>query len=111
MNARLSDRARHDLDLIYAQIFATRGAAGADLFLDLARQATEFIAKNPYAGPHPNWATRHQTLRFWVISKTKFLIFYIPAENEVSIERVLDGRKDVVRILERGIEEPPEDAE
>ena len=37
------------------------------------------------------------------------MIYYVPEEESVSIERVLDGRRDVVRILERGIEEAEED--
>jgi plasmid stabilization system protein ParE len=111
MNARLSGRAQHDLEVLYAYVFATRGVDAADRFLTIVRRAVEFIAQNPYAGPHPTWATRHQTLRFWVVRGTNFLIFYIPDEKEVSIERVLDGRKDVVRILEHGIEEPPEETE
>jgi hypothetical protein len=47
-------------------------------------------------------------LRFWVISRTNFLIYYLPDERGVSIERVLDGRRDVARIIERGREEPPD---
>jgi hypothetical protein len=58
--------------------------------------------------PHPVWATKHRTLRFWVISKTNFLIYYLPDEYGVSIERVLDGRRDVARTIELGIEDPPE---
>ena len=111
MNARLSGRAQHDIEALYAYIFSTRGADAAEKFLAAVRKAVEFIAQNPYAGPHPTWATHHQSLRFWVIRGTKFLIFYIPDEREVSIERVLDGRKDVVRVLEHGIEEPPEEME
>ena len=79
--------------------------------LEQAQRATAFIAQNPFAGPHPSWATRHRTLRFWVISGTRFLIFYIPEEKEISIERVLDGRRDVKRILEHAIEDPPENCE
>jgi len=65
----------------------------------------DFLVQNPQAGRHPRWATKHKTLRFWVISKTNFLIYYLPEENGVSIERVLDGRRDVARIMERGLEE------
>jgi hypothetical protein len=47
-------------------------------------------------------------LRFWVISRTNFLIYYIPGELGVSIERILDGRRDVARIMEFGMEDPPD---
>jgi len=106
MNARISARARHDLDYIFAWFCSRQGAQAGDRFLDLAKQAVSFLARHPDAGPHPRWATRHKTLRFWVISKTNFLIFYLPGELGVSIERVLDGRRDVKRISERGLDEP-----
>jgi hypothetical protein len=32
-------------------------------------------------------------LRFWVISRTKYLIFYLVDEEGVGIERILDGRR------------------
>ncbi len=106
MNPRISVRARNDLDCIYAYIFAEQGQKAADRFLELARDAVEFLSNNPMAGPRPRWATRHKTLRFWVISKTNFLIYYFPHEDGVSIERVLDGRRDVARIIGLGVEGP-----
>jgi plasmid stabilization system protein ParE len=107
MNARISARARTDLDRIYAWIYVRQGAGAADRFLALAQEATAFLVQHPLAGPHPKWAIRHKTLRFWVISRTSFLIYYFPDERGISIERVLDGRRDVARIIERGMEEPP----
>jgi plasmid stabilization system protein ParE len=109
MKVQLSDRALADLDRIYAYLHLNRGIAAADQFLQRARKAVEFIGQHPFAGPCPNWATQHRTLRFWVISGTRFLIFHIPEEKAVSIERVLDARRDVIRILEKGLEEPPEE--
>jgi plasmid stabilization system protein ParE len=108
MNARISARAQSDLDCIFASIAVKQGLGVADQFLELAQKAAEFLSQHPFAGPHPGWATKHATLRFWVISRTNFLIYYIPDEHGVSIERVLDGRRDVERILEPAIEEPPE---
>lgn len=43
----------------------------------------------------------HQT------SRTRYIIYYECRETEVSIERVLDGRRDVQRILELGMEGEP----
>jgi plasmid stabilization system protein ParE len=107
MNARISARARDDLERMFAFISIRQGPKAADRFLERAREAAEFLARHPLAGPRPAWATRHKTLRFWVISGTKFLIYYVADEHGVSIERVLDGRRDVARIIERGLEEPP----
>jgi plasmid stabilization system protein ParE len=109
VNVSLSTRALGDLDRIYAYIFTHRGQDAAEAFLARARRATEFVAENPLSGPHPNWAARHKSLRFWPISGTRFLIFYIANESAISIERVLDGRRDVVALLEQGAEESFED--
>ena len=111
MSARISARAREDLAYIYARISSTTGSDAADQFLERARQATSFLAQNPHAGPHPSWATRHKSLRFWVVRGTRFLIYYFPDEIGISIERVLDGRRDVRRIMELGIEDPSDEEE
>ena len=108
MNARISARAQGDLDCIFAYISLKQGPKAADRFLELAQEAAGFLAQHPLAGPHPKWATRHKVLRFWVISRTNFLIYYLPDEHGVSIERVLDGRRDVSRIIELGVEDPSE---
>src|ERR1035438_7780168 len=108
MKARISGRAQSDLDRIYAYISLRQGSKAADRFLGLAQEATGFLAQHPLAGPHPRWATRHRTLRFWVVSKTNYLIYYLPDADGVSIERVLDGRRDVARIIELGMEDPPD---
>src|SRR5215813_13948131 len=105
MNARLSARARDDLAYIFAYISSRQGKEVGDRFLALAEQVVSFLAKNPEAGPHPRWKSRHKTLRYWVISKTNYLIYYFADESGVSIERVLDGRRDVTRVIERGSEE------
>ena len=106
MKAWISARARDDLDYIYACFCARQGTEVADHFLELTQQAVAFLVQHPHAGPHPRWATRHKTVRFWVISRSNFLIFYFVDEIGVSIERVLDGRRDVKRIMEQGLEEP-----
>ncbi len=108
MKARISARAQSDLDRIFAYISIRQGPEAADRFLELAQKATEFLVQHPQAGPRPRWATRHKTLRYWVISRTNFLVYYLSDEQGVSIERVLDGRRDVARIIELGVEDPPD---
>jgi plasmid stabilization system protein ParE len=105
MIARISARAQSDLDRIFAYIYVRQDPEAADRFLQLAQEAAGFLAQHPLAGPHPRWATRHKSLRFWVISRTRYLIYYMADEQGVSIERVLDGRRDVARIMEFGTEE------
>src|ERR1017187_10437899 len=108
MKPRISARAQGDLDRIFAYIFARQGPKAADRFLGLAQEAAEFLIQHPLAGPRRKWATRQKTLRFWIVSRTNCLIYYLPDERGVSIERVLDGRRDVARIIELGKEEPPD---
>jgi plasmid stabilization system protein ParE len=108
MKARISGRAKSDLEHICAFICARQGPKAADRYLELAQAAARFMAQHPSAGPHPRWATRHKGLRFWVISRTNFLIYYLPDADGVSIERVLNGRRDVVRVMELSREQPPE---
>jgi len=107
MTARISARARDDLYYIYAYSCARYGNDAADDLLTRIKEAIEFLAAHPEAGPHPPWATRYDALRFWVIRKTRFLVFYFPDASDISIERVLDGRRDVKRIIQDGLEEPP----
>ena len=108
MKVWISARAQSDLDRIFACISIQQGPKAADRFLELAQESAGFLIQHPLAGPHPKWATRHRTLRFWVISRTNFLIYYLPDEHGISIERVLDGRRDVARIIELGMENPPD---
>jgi plasmid stabilization system protein ParE len=66
------------------------------------------LAEHPELGPRPGWETRHTKLRLWVISRFHhYLIYYKPKADHVSIERALDGRRDVRRIIEDGVEDPP----
>jgi hypothetical protein len=68
-----------DLDHIFAHIFIRQGAEAADRFLELANEAADFRPNTH--GQVPRWATRHKDLRFWVISRTNFLIYYLPDDQ------------------------------
>jgi plasmid stabilization system protein ParE len=105
MIVRTSARASDDLANIYAYVHTHRGPESAERFLDAARRAKEFLAEHPDAGPHPQWTSRHKKLRFWVISRTNYIIYYFAERDHVSIERVLDGRGDLKRILDLRKEE------
>ena len=108
MKVLISQRAESDLVQIYAFLFARAAPDAADRFRANAEAALAHLARHPATGPHPGWVTRHRSLRFWVISRTPYIIYYECRRDEVSIERVLDGRRDVHRIIELGIEDPPE---
>ena len=109
MKVLISQRAEEDLARIYAYI-ASRHPSAAERFRIEAGKALASLGRNPELGPRPGWKTRHTRLRFWVISRFhNYLIYYEPGQDTVSIERVLDGRRDVRRIVKEGIEyRPPE---
>jgi plasmid stabilization system protein ParE len=104
MNVRISEKAEEDLSHIHAQI-AARNPDAADRFQIEAERAMALLGENPELGPRPGWETRHAKLRFWVISHFhNYLIYYEAHGEEVSIERVLDGRRDVRPVIEEGRE-------
>jgi len=102
MSVRISRLAEEDLAHIYGHI-ASHDPDAAERFRIEAEKAIGLLEKHPEIGPRPGWETRHGRLRFWVISRfNNYLIYYEPEENGVSIERVLDGRRDVHRIIKTG---------
>jgi plasmid stabilization system protein ParE len=111
MRVVISRRAEDDLAQIYAWLTTRYDLVAAERFRVRAEKALTQLGQHPDLGPHPGWATRHKGLRFWVISRSSYLIYYESREDVVSIERVLDGRRDVRRMIELRIEDPPEDPE
>jgi plasmid stabilization system protein ParE len=108
MRVVISQAAEMDLTRIYAYIATDHGPDLAENFRVHAEKALAQLGQHPNLGPHPGWATRHKRLRFWVISRTSYIIYYEASDEEISIERVLDGRRDVRRVIELGIEDRPE---
>jgi len=108
MRVVISEKAEDDLARIYAYLKSRYDPDAAEHFRMRAEKALKRLEQQPGLGPHTGWATRHQQLRFWVISRTNYIIYYEAQTDQVSIERVLDGRRDVHRIVELGIEEPPD---
>lgn len=108
MNVLISRRAEDDLARIYGNI-AAHNPEAAERFKAEAERALALLAEHPQLGPRPGCQTRHTKLRFWVISGFhNYLIYYEPREIDLLVERVLDGRRDVRRIIEDGVENPEE---
>jgi len=106
MKVLISRRAEDDLARIYGYIGA-RNLEAAERFKTEAQKALGLLAEHPELGPRPGWETRHTKLGFWVISRFhNYLIYYEATDANVSVELVLDGRRDVRRIIEKGLEEP-----
>ena len=107
MNVVISLRAEEDLARVYAYI-AARHPDAAERLRREAEKALTALGQNPDLRPCPGWKTRHTRLCFWVISRFhNYLIYYEPGEHGVSIERVPDGRRDIRRTIEEGVEHPP----
>ena len=105
MKVLISQRAEDDLARIYSYI-ATHNPDVAERFKTEAERALTLLA-NIRAGAAPGWETRHTMLRFWVISRFhNYLIYYEPRETGVSLNECSDGRRDVRRIMEEGVEDP-----
>ena len=106
MNVLVSQRAEEDLARIYGTI-AMSNPDAAERFKLEAEKALALLSEHPELGPRPGWETCHRKLRFWVVSRfNNYLIYYELRENDLSVERVLDGRRDVRRIVEEGDEDP-----
>jgi plasmid stabilization system protein ParE len=102
----ISQRAEDDLARIYGYIVG-RNPDAAERFRSEAERALALLGKHPELGPRPGWETCHTRLRFWIISGFhNYLIYYEQREDAVSVERVLDGRRDVRRIMQERIEDP-----
>jgi len=110
MSLVISARAEDDLANIFAYQAVRYDSETAERFRARVEKSLNQLASHPRLGPHPAWATRHPRIRFWIISRTNYIIFYETTRHGVSVERVLDGRRDVKRIIELGIEEPLDDS-
>jgi plasmid stabilization system protein ParE len=108
MSLIISERAEEDLARIYAWFRTHYDSETAEHFRMRAEKALSQLEKHSEIGPYPGWATGHKNLRFWLISRSNYIIYYECQGEHVSIERVLDGRRDVHRIIELGVEDPPE---
>ena len=107
MKVLISRRAAEDLAGLHAWQAIEHRISAAEQFKVRVEAALDLLRCHPQAGPQPAWDTRHQNLRYWVISRTPCVIYYEYHPGEVSIERVLHSRRDVRRILETRLEEPP----
>ncbi len=69
MRLVIAEKAEDDLARIYADLRHRYDLETADHFRMRAEKALKQLGQQPEMGPHPGWATSHQQLRFWVISR------------------------------------------
>ena len=85
----ISQKAEDDLARIYAYLWKEYDFDVAERFRMRAEKALFQLGQHSDIGPNPAWATVHYRLRFWIISKTNYIIYYESQADTVSIERVL----------------------
>ena len=75
----------------------------ADRFLAATKVAIEHVSHTPHAGaPRPLRNRRLAGLRTWPVDGFDDMkLYYIDADDELTIIRVLHGRRDIERILEQ----------
>ena len=99
MKSSISEVAEDDLAAICAVIELNRPEV-AEAFRNSTEGTIALIVKHPEIGPCVRFQTKFKRLRFFPISGFhKYLIYYQILQDEVSVERVLDGRLDVQRLF------------
>jgi toxin ParE1/3/4 len=75
----------------------------ADRFLAAVRTSIEHLSHTPHAGPpRPMRNPRLAALRMWSIEGFDDMkVYYLPADDELTIVRILHGRRDIERIFDR----------
>lgn len=111
MRVLISEVAEGDLAQIYFYLVSHDDPETAERFRIRTEKALNQLGQHPAIGPQPGWTSRHKTLRFWVISRSSYIIYYEIKGEDVSIERVLDGRRDVRRIIEFSMAESPDETD
>lgn len=74
----------------------------ADRFLAATKTAIERVSQTPHAGPPRAMKNRRLAgLRTWPVDGfADMKIYYLVADDELTVIRVLHGRRDVARVLE-----------
>ena len=72
-------------------------------FRDAVQRTVQSLRQHPLAGPHHPSSNPHlQNLRSWpVVGFEAIRIYYLVDEDAIRVIRILHGKRDVKRILER----------
>lgn len=97
---RMTPAAKADLIDIFEEIRYDRPMAAERVLAEL-RAAMRRLAQSPGMGHVREELTDNETLKFWPVYS--FLIVYRFTTRPIEIIRVLHGKRDVRRILERVI--------
>ena len=72
-------------------------------FRDAVRRTVESLREHPFVGPrHGSSSPQLQNLRSWPVAGFEAIrIYYLLDEDGIRVIRILHGKRDVKRILER----------
>jgi toxin ParE1/3/4 len=72
-------------------------------YRDAVRLTVQSLCQHPFVGPHYRSSNRHlQNLRSWPVAGFEAIrIYYLLEEDALRVIRILHGKRDVRRILER----------
>jgi toxin ParE1/3/4 len=89
-------QARRDIQAAVDYYFTTAGDKTALRFVDAVEAAIEGIAKSPEAGsPRYSYILGLPGLRFWLVQRFPYLVFYFEGDEHVDVWRVLHGARDL----------------
>lgn len=97
-----SDQAIIDLERAFAWYLETGNLAVATRFRDAVGEALAHIARNPGTG-----STRYsrvdsqEILRFWVLRRFPYSVFYLARAERVNVVRVLHQASDIPQHLQQ----------
>jgi plasmid stabilization system protein ParE len=100
----LAEEAEGDLQAIYNQRLAQRGAEGvdgADALLDSLIASMESLIDFPLRGPIPPELEAIGIADWRQLSVAPYRIIYTAAADQVTIAVIADGRRDFASLLER----------
>ena len=97
----LTDDASRDLEDIYGYIDLHDGRGEADHVLNRIEKALNRLSENPERGAYPKELLDFGLREFREIFFKPYRIIYRVMENKVYVLLVVDGRRDMQRLLQR----------
>ena len=93
--------ARQDIELLHAYIAETVGIEQAERLLDRLDEAIETLAAFPERGAHPQELLAFGLREFRQLVVTPYRIIYRVLEQQVFVDLIADGRRDMQTLLAR----------
>jgi toxin ParE1/3/4 len=102
---RKRETAKRDLIAQWLWYAETSSIKTADRFLEAANATLKFLARHPEGGARCGFRTpRLRKVRRFPIGDgfESILLFYSPSEEGIDLVRVIHGKRDLKRVVEKG---------